>query len=90
MSHSKMTKRGKSQYVDSWNPSAKRFIRTCVLCGCEGYDPSIDDDGFVNPSENVTDHEHAAIRKSLRKIMKQLPLDELGRCEDCKRAMEKK
>ena len=43
MSHSKYTKRGKSLYIEKWNPSAKRFINTCVICGAQGYNPSIDD-----------------------------------------------
>ena len=89
MSHSKKTKRGSSLYVESWNPSAKRFITECVLCGKRGYDPSIEDEGFVRPSEGVYDGEHAAIRAELMKILPPLELDELGRCEVCRRLTEK-
>ena len=89
MSHSKMTKKGRSHFVESWNPSAKRFICSCAVCGAQGYDPSIDEDGFV--SENgVTDHEHRAIRAELKQILSPLPLDHLGRCEICARVMDKK
>lgn len=90
MSHSKKTKRGFSLYVERWNPKAKRFVNVCALCGAEGYDPSIDEEGFTHPSVNVTDYEHSAIQAELSRIMKPLALDELGRCEDCRRVMEGK
>ena len=79
MSHSKMTKRGYSLYVERWNPDAKRFINTCKLCGHQGYSPSIDEDGFCN------DFVHRAIHAELKKTLTPLPLDELGRCEACAR-----
>ena len=47
MSHSKLTKRGKSLYLDKWNPYAKKYINTCCLCGAVGYDTSIEKDGFI-------------------------------------------
>ena len=31
MSHSKYNKRGKSLYLDNWNPNAKKYINV-VLC----------------------------------------------------------
>ena len=90
MSHSKMTKRGRSHFVESWNPSAKRFIVTCALCGATGYNPTIDDEGFVyNEAKSVKNFEHCAIRDELRAIYKPLPLDTLGRCPVCAQAMEK-
>lgn len=89
MSHSKMTKRGRSQYVEKWNPSAKRFINTCALCGTQGYDPSIEKEGFVREERHLSDLEHRAIRAELMKIYKPLPLDRLGRCEACAKAMDK-
>ena len=51
MSHSKMTKRGRSLYVEKWNPSAKKYINTCVLCGHKGYSPVIEQDYFCNTLE---------------------------------------
>ena len=90
MSHSKLTKRGKSLYVEKWNPSAKRFINTCAVCGAQGYDSGIDDEGFVfDNAKNIADFEHRAIRAELKGVMKPLPLDQLGRCADCARIMEK-
>lgn len=84
MSHSKMTKRGRSQYVEKWNPTAKRFINICTLCGARGYSPTVDEDGFVyNNAKEITDFEHRAIREELRSILSPLPLDGLGRCPDC-------
>lgn len=77
MSHSKMTKRGHSHYIESWNPRAKKFICTCVLCGAEGYKPSIEEEGFAD------DAERRAILAELKRVYKPLPLDALGRCPDC-------
>ena len=87
MSHSKYNKRGKSFYATHCNPDAKRFLRVCALCGAEGYDPSIEDEGFIYPSPSKTDYVHRAIFDSLTKNYKPLHLDELGRCEICKRTM---
>ena len=82
MSHSKFAKRGKSLYIEKWNPSAKRFINTCIICGAQGYNPSIDDAGFVY-------FEHRAIRDELKRTLNPLSLDSLGRCDNCARLMEK-
>ena len=90
MSHSKYTKRGKSLYIEKWNPSAKRFINTCVICGAQGYNPSIDDIGFIyDNAQKVSDLEHRAIRAELKRVLKPLSLDSFGRCSDCTRIMKK-
>ena len=83
MSHSKMNKRGQSLFVEKWNKSAKRFIVTCAICGKQGYDPTIDENGFIHSSESVTNYEHRAIWAELTSIYSPLPLDGLGRCEIC-------
>jgi hypothetical protein len=89
MSHSKNVKRGKSLYVDQWNPSAKRFINTCALCGAQGYAPSIDEDGFVyDEAMQITNFEHRAIRAELQSILKPLALDAFGRCATCAKVMK--
>lgn len=44
MSHSKHTKRGYSLYLEKWDPAAKKYIRTCALCGCRGYSPALEQD----------------------------------------------
>ena len=90
MSHSKKTKRGKSLFIEKWNPSAKRFINTCALCGKQGYDPSIDEEGFVHPAPDVTDHEHGAIAAELSRVYEPLALDENGHCEVCARILADK
>ncbi len=78
MSHSKMTKRGSSLYVEKWNPKAKKYINICSLCGDSGYSPTIDCDGFCDSFEN------RAIQCELKKVFsKALALDEYGRCSDC-------
>lgn len=90
MAHSKMTKRGRSHFVDSWNPSAKKFINTCRICSAQGYNPTIDDDGFVyDNSGRIVNFEHRAIRIELTRIYKPLPLDSLGRCSTCAKIMDK-
>ena len=84
MSHSKMTKRGYSLYVERWNPDAKRFINTCKLCGHQGYSPTIEEEGFCD------DYTRRAIYAELSKTLSPLPLDELGRCETCARVQDGK
>ncbi len=77
MSHSKMTKRGSSHFLNSWNPSAKKYINTCVLCGRQGYSPVIEDEGFSEtPASGV-------IYRELKQTMTELSLDEWGRCSVC-------
>ena len=91
MSHSKYTKRGRSLYVENWNPDSKRFINTCAVCGAQGYSPTIDEEGFVfDKANNVNDRIHLVIRDELTKIYAPLPLDELGRCEQCAKIIDKK
>ena len=90
MSHSKFAKRGKSLYIEKWNPSAKRFINTCIICGAQGYNPSIDDAGFVYDNEQkIANFEHRAIRDELKRTLNPLSLDSLGCCDNCARLMEK-
>ena len=90
MSHSKYTKRGRSLYVENWNPDAKRFINTCAVCGAQGYSPTIDEEGFVfDKANNVNNRVHMVIRDELMTILDPLTLDELGRCEQCAKIMDK-
>lgn len=89
MSHSKKTKRGRSLYIENWNPRARRFIAVCALCGREGYRPSILEEGFEK--EGVApDFEHRAIVAELTRVYSPLPLDSLGRCEVCAGNMDRK
>ena len=83
MSHSKMTKSGRSLYIEKWNPKARKYINTCVICGCKGYSPSIDSE------KTPGDMERRAICDELKKTLKVLPLDELGRCVDCAKRIDK-
>lgn len=88
ISHSKHTKRGFSLYISKWNPSAKKYIRTCSLCGREGYNPSILESGFCGTKEKFFS-EKQAIYKELTKILKPLYLDELDRCDTCAKIQDK-
>lgn len=88
MSHSKPSKRGSSLYIEKWNPAAKKHVNTCGICGKQGFNPSILEEGFVHPSVNQTDYVHSAMQAELTRAMEPLALDELGRCEVCARIME--
>jgi hypothetical protein len=77
MSHSKSTKRGRSQYVERWNSRAKRFIVSCALCGHTGFSPRILEHGFAKTLEKQ------AIVGELQATLQPLHLDELGRCTVC-------
>lgn len=84
MSHGKNTKRGYSLYLERWNPSAKKYINTCKICGFRGYSPVIEQEGFCdNPPNGV-------IYAELSKTLPKLQLDEFGRCENCARTQDKK
>lgn len=89
MSHSKKTKRGRSLYLDQWNPAARRFVVSCALCGREGYSPSIEKEGFEKEGD-ARNFEHRAAAAELMRVYPPLSLDALGRCEVCARAMEGK
>ena len=84
MSHGKMTKRGRSQYVESWIENAKSFIVSYFLCGATGYRCSINEDGFDGDSVR------RAIRDALHKAYSPITLDEIGRCESCAKIKDEK
>ena len=77
MSHSKHTKRGYSIYLEKWNPSAKKYINTCAICGSKGYSPVIE--------ENLKD---TLEYRELTKTLPQMALDSFGRCNDCARVQD--
>lgn len=84
MSHGKFSKRGKSHYIDNWNPSAKKYINVCVLCGRKGYSPAIKENDFSDSLE------HKAIYDELTKMFDSaLVVDDFGRCEDCAKRQDK-
>ena len=76
--HSKQTKRGYSIYLEKWNPSAKKYINTCAICGSKGYSPVIE----ANLKDTV---EYRELTKTLPKM----ELDGLGRCCDCARVQDR-
>ena len=83
MSHSKLTKRNFSLYIEKWNPSAKKYINVCRVCGQKGYSPVIEREGFHDDRRNT------AIHNGLTKTLRVMALDHLGRCEDCARVMDR-
>lgn len=83
MPHSKHTKRGRSLWLDKWNPAAKKYINTCAVCGARGYSPAICEPDFA-----ALQWENSVTAKELRAALPPLPLDEAGRCETCAAVMD--
>ena len=69
-------------YLEKWNPSAKKYINVCRICGQKGCSPVIKQEGFCS------DLEKAAIYQQLTKTLRVMALDRLGRCEDCARVQD--
>ena len=92
MSHSKYNKRGKSLYLDNWNPNAKKYINECSVCGHKGYSPAIEQPDFLSDTDkdSFTFSVNKAIYEELTKTFSVLELDEFGRCETCARIQDKK
>lgn len=85
MSHSKFLKRGKSHYIDNWNPSASKYINVCTICGRRGYGTAILEQDFI------VDYERKAIYDELTKMFESsLTVDSYGRCEDCAKRLDEK
>ena len=84
MSHSKFTKRGKSLYLEQWNPAAKKYVNVCKICGHQGYSPVIEAEGFRDQVPN------GVIYDELTHTLPRLPLDEQGRCEQCAKILDDK
>lgn len=81
MSHSKHTKRGFSLYIENWNPSAKKYVNTCAICGRRGYSPVIERENFRVKNK--------VIYSELSKTLNALELDEYRRCAVCAEIREK-
>ena len=92
MSHSKYNKRGKSLYLDNWNPNAKKYINECSVFGHKGYSPAIEQPDFLSDTDKdpFTFSVNKAIYEELTKTFSVLELDEFGRCETCARIQDKK
>lgn len=82
MSYSKLNKRGYSLYLDKWNPSSKKYVNVCNICGRQGYSPVILEANFYDRTSDAHS-EKRTIYNELTKILNPMPLDELGRCEVC-------
>ena len=82
MSHSKLTKRGYSLYIEKWNTSAKKYINTCAICGQKGYSHVIEQAEFQESLNTWV------IYKELTRTLRRMKLDKLGRCEDCARVQD--
>ncbi len=85
MSHSKPTKKGKSLYLDAWNPTGKKYIHTCALCGKQGYSPALEEPDFCDDSVR------RAVYRELKTLFAEpLPLDAWGHCPTCAARVDKK
>ena len=71
-------------YINNWNPSAKKYINTCLICGKQGYSPAIEEDDFIDGLERKVTY------VELKKMFSSaVSLDSLGRCEECIKRMDK-
>lgn len=66
-------------YIEKWNPSAKKYINTCALCGKSGCSPSLEEPEMINSAEAI----------ELRKTLPVMALDHLGRCTECAEVHDK-
>ena len=69
-------------YLEKWNPSAKKYINVCGICGRKGYSPVVKQDEFCS------DLGKAVIYRELSNTLCVMTLDRLGRCEDCARVQD--
>jgi hypothetical protein len=83
MSHSKPQNRGKSLYLENWNPRAKSYLLACAKCGHIGFSPSILDPGFDDTLEKK------AIKKALVGTHRSIHINDAGVCEQCSSAQHR-
>jgi hypothetical protein len=89
-------KRGQSFYAEVLDPSIKKFLNQCSLCGRVGLSPSALDVDYDAVKEQKTvkwDVKMAKVTQKvavekLQRVYDPLPLDEFGHCEVCARSAE--
>jgi hypothetical protein len=72
MSQSKEKERGKSNYLDDFNPAARRHVVACISCGKRGSNPAT--------LENET---NPYIVQEISRMFEPLSLDDSGVCDVC-------
>jgi hypothetical protein len=89
-------KRGQAFYAEIVNPSAKKYLVQCSLCGRVGLRPEATGADYDEIKDDKTVEYHLKLEKqsqqiairSLRRIYEPLPLDKFGHCEICAKASE--
>jgi hypothetical protein len=89
-------KRGQSFYGEVLDPSAKKYLNQCSLCGRVGLSPSaldvdydaVKQDKTVKPNLKMTKIIHKIAIGRLQRVYEPLPLDQFGRCEVCAKVSE--
>jgi len=89
-------RRGQSFYAEFLDPSSKKFLNQCGMCGRVGLSPRALDSDFDMVQEQKTvkrDVKGAKLRQKavvdiLRRDYDPLPLDKLGHCDMCAIAAE--
>jgi hypothetical protein len=89
-------KRGQAFYAEIVNPSAKKYLVQCNLCGRVGLKPEATGADSDEIKDDKTGKRHLKLKKqsqqiairSLRRVYESLPLDKFGRCEICAKASE--
>jgi hypothetical protein len=89
-------RRGQSFYAEVLDPSAKRFLNQCSLCGRVGLKPEAGGVDYHAIRDEKTVKEHQKLDKlmqkiavgSLQRVYEPLLLDKFGHCEICAKAGE--
>ena len=89
-------KRGQSFYAEVLNPSTKRFLHQCSLCGRVGLKPDASSGDYDTIRDEKTVNRHQKLDKliqkieveSLQRVYEPWPLDKVGHYEVCARLSE--
>jgi hypothetical protein len=89
-------KRGQAFYAEIVNPSAKKHLVQCSLCGRVGLKPDASGVDYDTIKDEKTIKRHQKLEtlsqkiaiRSLQRVYEPLPLDKFGHCEICAKASE--
>lgn len=84
MRHEKK-KRWTQSILDEYT-NAKKWINTCVCCGKSGYNPKLPE--VLTMRWYGHDDHPTYIAEKIRYLYSPMAVDELGRCKECRNAME--
>ncbi len=90
-------KRGQSFWTEVVDPSAKRYLHECALCGRVGLKPgalnvdysAVENEKTINRHRKSATFDQELAVKNLLRTFGTLTLDERGRCKVCAEVAEK-